>query len=350
MKTIHLVPIEPIEERYSIQWLAWFKKEFKDNNISYNVIIPPASLTGNKIETGEFLDVIGTNFYKAQQLVILCQLIYEGEIKDDDIILFMDYWFPGVEMLQYIRDGAKKKFKIAGMLHAGTWDPHDFLTRSNMAYWARALETSWLDCADALFVATQFHKKLILQSLINLKPDKIKVTGFPIYADFSEEVESNVTKDIDIVFPHRLASEKQPNLFDKMLDTYAPSSNKLITRKTQENYINKKQYYRDLSRSKIAASFALQETWGIAIQEAVLLGCIPIVPDRLAYSEMYPDVFKIESNVDTPSSEMLNMYRKIIVIFNNFELYKKELESLQRTFLLKGKIAIPNILTECLTL
>jgi len=349
MKTIYLVPIEPIEERYSEQWLTWFKKELVDNNISHSVIIPPVSLTGNKIKTGEFLDVIGTNSYKAQQLVILCKLIYEGIILDDDIILFMDYWFPGVEMLQYIRDGAKKKFKIAGMLHAGTWDPFDFLSRSNMTSWARNIENSWLNFADVLFVATNFHKELILNSN-QVNPDKIKVTGFPIYKDFSDNVEKESgLKTINVVFPHRLAPEKQPNLFDKMLDTYAPASG-FTTRKTQQDYTTKKQYYRTLSLSKIAISFALQETWGIAMQEAVLLGCIPIVPDRLAYSEMYPDVFKIESNVNTPSSEMHDMYKKIEIIFHDFEDYKEELKSLQTTFLLKGKIAIPNILGECLTL
>ena len=78
-------------------------------NIS-SILVTAEPLTGDHIIAGEFLDVIGTNYYKAQQLKELCALIYDGSIQDDDVILFMDYWFPGIEMLQYIRDGMGKKF------------------------------------------------------------------------------------------------------------------------------------------------------------------------------------------------------------------------------------------------
>ena len=46
----------------------------------------------------------------------------------------------GLEMLAYVRDGLGLKFKIVGILHAGTYDPHDFLTQKGMASWGRPLE------------------------------------------------------------------------------------------------------------------------------------------------------------------------------------------------------------------
>ena len=47
-------------------------------------------------------------------------------------------------------------------------------------------------------------------------------------------------------------------------------------------------YYSLLSRSVAAVSFALQETFGYAMLEATALGCVPIVPDRLSYPELFP--------------------------------------------------------------
>ena len=39
----------------------------------------------------------------------------------------------------------------------------------------------------------------------------------------------------------------------------------------------------------------LQETLGISCYEGALAGAIPLVPDRLSYSEMYMDEFKYPS-------------------------------------------------------
>jgi len=288
------IPIESLEERYSADWNRWFPREFKKLNVTYETIYGE-ELT-SKIEQGAFLDVVGTNYFKASQIQKICQKIYSGEVKNGDVFLFHDLWFPGLESLAYIRDALDLDFKITGLLHAGTWDSQDFLSHKGMEKWARSLETSWFQFIDAVFVATEFHQDLIRKKRKGRCP--IYVTGFPIYDEHSD---SKVKKENIIVFPHRLDSEKQPEEFDELENLFqflVAGSGKWKFVKSKEVTSTKEEYYDLLNRSKIAVSCALQETWGIAMQEAVLAGCVPFVPDRLSYKELYPGLFRYENLED----------------------------------------------------
>ena len=51
-----------------------------------------------------------------------------------------------------------------------------------------------------------------------------------------------------------------------------------------------------LERSKMVFSANLQETLGISCYEAVCAGSIPLVPDRLSYTEMYHRTFVYPSD------------------------------------------------------
>ena len=50
-----------------------------------------------------------------------------------------------------------------------------------------------------------------------------------------------------------------------------------------------------LAGSDIAVSTALNEFFGLAMIEAAYSGCFPLVPDRLAYPEIYPVEFRYGS-------------------------------------------------------
>lgn len=280
MKIIN-VPIESLEERYSLQWNYWFPMEFMKHNIDF-ITVGGSRLQSN-ISVGSFLDVIDTNYYKASQLEELCVLFHKGEIKDGDVIFFHDLWFPGIEMLQYIRQGLHLNFKIMGILHAGTWDENDFLSRKGMTCWAEYIENGWFRFIDKIFVATEYHKRLLLSKRI-LNANQVVVTGLPIYPD---EFVKDVKKENIIIFPHRLDPEKQPQLFDRLAVMLRFDYPNWKFVKTKEVCKNKKEYYDLLNRAKIAVSFAKQETFGIAMLESLFCGCIPVVPDRLSYSELF---------------------------------------------------------------
>ena len=324
------VPIESLEERYSAQWNKWFPEAFEDMRIDF-VNICPDTLS-DYIKDGSFLDVCGTNYFKAGQLKILAKMLFQDEIGGDDVIFFHDIWFPGIEMLQYIRQGKKMNFKICGILHAGTYDSYDFLAKQGMGYWGGPLEEAWFSFIDQIYVATNFHKELILRKR-KIDPDKIKVTGLPICNSQDPDL---TEKENIVVFPHRLDSEKNPNLFDLLSIDAATKGWRFI--KSKEVCKTKKEYFELLNRSKIAVSFADQETWGIAQQEALFARCFPVVPDRLSYKEMYSDEFKFSSFADA----VLLVKKLMAPSVEDFGTLFTNREYLLR----RGDIAIANMLTE----
>lgn len=354
MAKLFFVPIEPFEERYSTQWTKWFKTVLKKTDCFEQIIyIEPEPLATN-IRNGQFLDVIGTNHYKASQLQSLLELINQRVLSDGDIIFFMDAWFPGLEMLAYARDGLNIDIKFAGCLHAGTWDKYDFLSQRGMGTWAKDIENSWIEILDLIFVATEFHKDLIRIHRIVDNPDKMKVTGFPIYEkEITTENKHPFSegKEGQLVFPHRLAPEKGPRCFESLQKLSVEKGDlinpKFIRTKDTFSKTGKKGYYSTLHKSFIAVSFAQQETWGIAMQEAVLCGCLPVVPDRLSYSEMYLDVFKyscdlaISSEKQKEAAEVSNAYMKICELASMREHIYPAWKIQKHLILSKGRMAIP---------
>lgn len=317
------IPIESLQERYSEQWNKWIPEEFEKEGVDFGTIYPEP--LDNKINIGSFLDVIGTNYFKAQQLSMICKLFAYNKVKDGDTFLFHDLWFPGLEMLFYIRNGSGIKFKIMGMLHAGTYDKWDFLAQKDMGRWAKKIEESWFKEVDRIFVATNFHKDLICFERGSDLYSKIHVTGFPLFLDLPWKVQD---KENIVVFPHRLNLEKQPELFDAVrydLQVKYPDWQFI---KTKEVCKTKQEYYDLLKRAKVAVSFAQQETWGIAQQEALFSGCIPVVPNRLSYVEMYDVNYRFRNLTECISlveHYMLNYEDEI----QRKQIFKMNYETLQ---------------------
>ena len=327
------MPIESVEWRYSTQWNRWFPEEFKKNNFKegHNLFtIDPAALT-NEIRQGSFLDVIGTNYYKASQLKSICYQIDQGRIKDGDIFFFHDLWFPGIEMIAYIRDALAIDLKICGIMHAGSYDQYDFLHRVGMTNWAFKLEQSWSRIFDLVFVATEFHKNLLCKKR-QFDPDKVAITGLPIYPEFV----ASVPKRNIIVFPHRLDPEKQPCQFKSLSKILQNKLSNWQFVMTSEVCSSKQDYYDLLNAATISVSFSEQETWGIAMIESVMCGCIPVVPNRLSYQELYRSDFRFSSFRDCID--------KIIHILDNFARYKDQQVSLNIEFVNQGCQAIPNMI------
>jgi glycosyltransferase involved in cell wall biosynthesis len=294
MKRIIDVPIEAIPDRYSADWQIWFEREYNRLGVPF-IRINPEPLS-NKITCGSFLDVAGTNYYKSMQTAMICEMIYNKEITENDVFFFHDLWHPGIESLAYIRDGMGINYKIVGCLHAGSYDPYDFLHKKGMTYWAEDSENSWFKIIDKIFVATKFHKHLIL-SKRKCNPKKIVVTHWPFYWDKKPIAKENI-----VIFPHRLDEEKNYPLFLELKEDFEENFEKssLFGESwsfvaTKEVCKTKEEYYDLLGRAKISVSFADQETFGIAMMESLFSDCLILVPDRLSYSELYPSFFKFAS-------------------------------------------------------
>lgn len=63
------------------------------------------------------------------------------------------------------------------------------------------------------------------------------------------------------------------------------------------------EYHAVLRAADLVLSTTLHEFQGIAVMEAVANGCLPVVPDRLAYPEIYPMQHRYQSDLIDPASE-----------------------------------------------
>jgi len=293
MKKLYIITLEPIEKRYTAQWHRYWKPEFsKYFNVEY---IDGRTIT-DKIEAGRFLDINQTNMWKAVQIQVMSEMFFNNKIKEGDIFLFMDGWHFGITALKYMAQLNNIPIKIFAYWHAGTYDEHDFISQAGLGKWAKFNEIGWFKACDGHFVATEFHKQLIWQAVRKtghvIERSKLHVVGFPM--DFKKTIDEvlpkkdrSVFREDNIVFPHRMDKEKNPDTFDKLnhlFPDYTFIKTLTITK-------NKKEYYELLSKSKISFSASLQETFGIGTVEAMFLGCVPLVPRRLSYVELYDGLF-----------------------------------------------------------
>jgi len=122
--------------------------------------------------------------------------------------------------------------------------------------------------------------------------DNIVITGWPM--EYMQDIllpYKNMEKRNTVVFPHRLAPEKQLDIF-KDLATQLPEYEFIVC---QEQELTKNEYHNILGEAKVVFSANLQETLGISAYEGALVGAIPMMPNRLSYTEMYDDEFKYPS-------------------------------------------------------
>ena len=81
---------------------------------------------------------------------------------------------------------------------------------------------------------------------------------------------------------------RKPPVFEKALS-------ELGERVVQYGHVpSREAYYQWLAGGSVVISTALQENFGIAVVEAVAHGCLPLLPDRLAYPELLPRRFHPE--------------------------------------------------------
>jgi len=88
-------------------------------------------------------------------------------------------------------------------------------------------------------------------------------------------------------------------------------------RLVQFGYVGERQDYHALLRgADLVLSTALHEFQGLAVMEAVAAGCVPVVPDRLAYVELYPEPFRYSSIPDDPREEARAAFDCLLMTWN----------------------------------
>ena len=352
MANVYIVDIEAVETRYTAQWKTHVPKLLAEASHNVQVIDGPEDIP-SATTPGAFLNFGGTNIYKSSQVEQIGRLFCAGSIHSGDHFIFTDAWHPGIINLKYMSELLNIPVKIHALWHAGSYDPQDFLGRLiGDAPWVRHAEKSFFHAIDHNYFATDFHIKLFEKNLFdanlsttyaNKTSNKVIRTGWPMeYMQDTLAPYTGMQKRDMILFPHRIAPEKQLDIFLDLKE-HLPQYEFVVC---QDQQLTKNEYHNLLGESKLVFSANLQETLGISWYEGALVDAIPMVPDRLSYSEMAYSDFKYPSEW----TESWNHYvanrqevcNKIIQYMDNYDKFlpqlKKQTQYLTDNFFSAGAL------------
>ena len=316
--TIHIVDIEAVDTRYTKQWKEFLPKQLQ-RATNENVKVISGGDTPQATTPGAFLNFGGTNVYKSKQLETIGEMFCAGSVKDNDYFLYTDAWNPTVIQLKYMAELLGVDIKIGGLWHAGSYDPQDFLGRLiGDKPWVRHAEMSMYECYDDNFFASEFHIDLFTDTMMDnydVDMDKAIRVGWPMeYLKDSLTSYKGMEKRDLILFPHRVAPEKQVEIF-RDLAQRLPQYEFVVC---QEQELSKNEYHNLLGEAKMVFSANLQETLGISWYEGALVDAIPMVPDRLSYAEMALPEFKYPSEWTEDYDAYLHHKDKVIAQIINY--------------------------------
>ena len=333
---VFLVDLESVETRYTGQWKSHVPKLLRKAGHNVQILSGPEDIP-TATTPGAFLNFGGTNIYKSVQVEQLGRLFCNGSVHPGDHFIFTDAWHPGIINLKYMSELLGIPVTTHGLWHAGSYDPQDFLGRLvGDKPWVRHAEKSFYEAFDHNYFATTFHIEMFGKNLLGKGgydpkanvTGKVIRTGWPMeYMQDTLLEYKNMPKRDLILFPHRIAPEKQVEIF-RDLKEHLPQYEFVVC---QDQQLTKNEYHNLLGEAKLVFSANLQETLGISWYEGAVVDAIPMVPDRLSYSEMALDTFKYPSEW-TESFEAYKVYRPNIVktIIDHMENYRTRIPMMRK--------------------
>jgi len=347
---IFIIDLESVPTRYTCQWKGHIPTLLKKAALDRNrPDVEVVNISGGEAELkatpGAFLNFAQTNVYKNNQLTQVSQMFSEGKVNPGDQFIFTDAWHPGIMQLKYMSELLQIPVVIHALWHAGSYDPQDFLGRLiKDKRWTNNFEKAVFHAVDYNWFATDFHIRMFktnvfrisqknrFESELSIKEQKEKYcqTGWPMeYMEETLKPYMNMPKRDLILFPHRVAPEKQVDIFND-LAKHMPEYEWVVC---QDQELTKHEFHTLLGEAKMIFSANLQETLGISTCiEGPLSGAIPMAPDRLSYSEifegypqfLYPD--KWTKDFAWYDSHKTDMIEHVKETMENYEQYRADLD------------------------
>ena len=76
-------------------------------------------------------------------------------------------------------------------------------------------------------------------------------------------------------------------------------------------------YFSAIARADVAISTSLHDFQGLSMLEAALCGVRPVVPDRLAYREIYTEKYRYRSDIENPKRECEALVEHLLEIWDD---------------------------------
>jgi glycosyltransferase involved in cell wall biosynthesis len=112
--------------------------------------------------------------------------------------------------------------------------------------------------------------------------------------------------------------QRRPDIFDEARE-------RLSHKTLHFGYVeSREEYIRLLCKADIVVSTARHEFYGISVIEAVKAGCVPVLPNRLSYPELFPAEYLYEDG------ELLTKFDNLLKGFKG--LYESEIKEMSDRF------------------
>lgn len=308
--------LESLASRYTGQLTnEWAPAAFNTFSDKLEFVNIPGDVNEHgDVAVGMVLDAVGRGIYSMSQVQYFLNLIRKGEVKENDIVYFADFWTPGLESIFYALDLYKiKNVKFYARNWAQSMDEYDFTY--GMRDWMRWYELGLDSKLSGIFCGSTEHKNLMVQAGFKTP---IHVLNLPVHKQLTLAKAGNMNfeKRNVVAYTSRLDKEKNPYFMlavaEKFLEmapdwewVVTTSSAKLRSNvpgvtdavydlakrnprfKVREN-LSKEQYYQVLGEASIQFNSALQDWVSFTCIEATMYGCDIVYPDFRSFKEFIP--------------------------------------------------------------
>ena len=264
MSRIIFVPQYPTKMRYQSWWFWKFPEELR--KAGFNVLTLGEDYAAQlEAETGDiemFSPIDKAIDFETAQINEYMNLT----LKDDDILFLADISFPGFFTGALYHKKPKRCFAFC---HATSKNNLDYF--APVHYSKFPVEESHAQMFKAVFIGSYYHDMKIHwpNALVTRLP-------YPPLGFFKSE------KKYDIISTSRPTPQKVDKEIEKLVEDEFKTK---VVRKEHDNWVD---YYTFLNRSKVLLITSKEETFGYQVVDAVMVGCIPLTPNKFSYPELLP--------------------------------------------------------------
>lgn len=318
---IHIVDYFNSDVRHMRHWQTVVRKSLINAGHEVNII----EGTNSNLALAS-LGLLGDIFYKTTQFEnIYEEFIAEG-VSQGDIFIFTDAWNPTVISVKYISEIMGMDLHTIGLWRDGIYDVNSKIRTGLLRRpkdWAKTVERALYKVYDVNCFITPIQKKRFLTRYGLKDSDTSIVTGLPYSGvRMIKDTLPIVEKEDIIVLPHDAIDAEQRDIF-KALRNYLKGYTFVDA---HELRLTDGEYYSLLNRAKAVLAINLSETDPTHIYEALMFECVPIIPDRLIYKDVFPERYQYPSSYTHPP--FLNfvrgreyMHERVKMAIDNYDTY-----------------------------
>lgn len=134
--------------------------------------------------------------------------------------------------------------------------------------------------------------------------------------------------------------------FGKIPEVFKSAEKKFEEELVQFGYVPEREDYEKwLKRGAVVISTAMQENFGMSVIEAMIMGCVPVMPERLSYPEILPEAFH-EHFLYKNTYDLIEKLVSILSDYGRNAAIRKRLAREMRAYLWENVIGRYNQLLE----